>query len=151
MTEPNDGRMSFDEAAHFVQQMPAKVAFAAMPVFGELSDDAEQRAEGVRVFIVEADGAGAYRLRFVAGPFFANVFGANEIIAAADIPERVRELRFMPASFDETWLDGQIQVLIQRLVQSSGHDTAQMPDYEHAPTVGAGDDAVFPISFVGRG
>jgi len=151
MTQEDDGRLSFDEAVHYVQQQPGKVAFAAMPVFGERSDDAEQRAEGVRVFIVEADGAGGYRLRFVAGPFFANVVGANEIIAAAEIPPRVKELRFMPAGFDEAWLDGQIQVLIQKLVQASGRDTAQMPDYAHAPAVGADADVVLPISFVGRG
>jgi hypothetical protein len=150
MSEDNDGRMSFDEAVHFVQQQPAKAAFTAMPVFGERSDDAEQRAEGARVFILQADGSGGYRLRFISGPFFSNVHGANDIIAAADIPERVRELRFMPSRLEESWLDGQIQVLIQKLMQASGQDTAQMPDYEHAPAVRAGEDAVFPVSFISR-
>ena len=53
----NDGRMSFDEAVHYVQHQSCKAAFSAMPVFGDRSDDAEQRAEGVRVFIVEAESA----------------------------------------------------------------------------------------------
>jgi len=148
--QENDGRLSFDEAVRYVQQHPDRVAFAAAPVFGERTDDAEQRAEGARVFIVEADGAGAWRLRFVAGPFFSNVHGANEIIAAEDVPERVRGMRFLPARFDEAWLDGQLQLLIQNLAQASGNLPAQMPDYAGAPKVGAGPEAVFPISFVGR-
>ena len=147
MNENNDGRLSFDEATLFVLQQPDKVAFAALPVFGERSDDAEQRAEGVRVCIVETDGHGGYRLRFIAGPFFANVHGANEIIAAADIPERVKELRFLPSRFDEAWLDGQIQILVQKLAQASGLVLQQMPDYQSAAE---SESTVFPISFVDR-
>jgi hypothetical protein len=150
MSEETDGRMNFDEAVQYVQRQPDRAAFAAVPVFGERTDDAEQRAEGARVFIIEADGAGGWCVRFVAGPFFSNVHGANEIIAAADVPERVKELRFMPSSFDESWLDGQLQVLIQKLMQASGTLPPEMPDYASAPTVGAGSEAVFPISFVGR-
>ena len=147
MNQEEDGRMSFEQAVAFVRQQPGQVAFAAMPVFGELSDDAEQRAEGVRVFIIEADGSGGHRLRFVAGPFFANVHGANEIFAAADIPAPVTELRFLPGKLDEAWLDGQIQILVQKLVQTSGLVVPQMPDYEHA---GQTTEAVFPISFAER-
>lgn len=147
MTEENDGRLSFDQAVELVRQQPGRVAFAAMPVFGELSEDAEQRAEGVRIFIIEADGSGSHRLRFVAGPFFANVHGANESFAASDIPTPVTELRFLPGKLDEAWLDGQIQLLVQRLVQSSGLVTPQMPDYEHASQAA---ETVFPISFISR-
>jgi hypothetical protein len=150
MTEENDGRMSFGEAVHFVQQQPGRAAFAAMPVFGELGDDAEQRAEGARVFIVDADGKGSYRLRFIAGPFFANAYGANETIAPEDVPERVRELRFLSTRVDDGWLSEQIQVLIQKLMQASGQQTPQMPDYESAPGVAANPETVFPVSFIGR-
>jgi hypothetical protein len=150
MSEENDGRMSFDEAVHYVQQQPDRAAFAAVPVFGELSDDAEQRAEGARVFIVEADGAGSWRVRFVAGPFFSNAFAANETMASDDVPERVRELRYLATKVEEEWLSGQVQILIQKLMQANGALPPEMPDYASAPAVGAASDAVFPISFVGR-
>ena len=148
MSHEQDDRLDFDQAVALVRQQPAQVAFAAMPVFGELSDDAEQRAEGVRIFIVEADGRGGHQLRFVAGPFFANVHGANDIFSAADIPERVRELRFMVSRLDPDWLEGQIQILVQKLVQASGQGAPQMPDYEHAAQPA---DNVFPLTFAERG
>ena len=144
--ENNDGRLSFDAAVAFVRQQPDRAAFAAMPVLG----DDEQAAEGARVFVVETDGAGGYQVRFVAGPFFANVFAANETMAPADVPERVRELRFLPTRLEEEWLAGQVQILIQKLVQASGQTSPQMPDYASAPVVGAGEEAVFPISFIER-
>ena len=144
--ENNDGRLSFDEAVELVRQQPDKVAFAAVPVFGEN----DQAAEGARVFIVETDGAGAYHVRFVAGPFFANVFAANEVMVPADVPERVLELRFMPTRLEPEWLDGQVQILIQKLMQGTGAMAPQMPDYASAPAVGANADEVVPISFVGR-
>ncbi|OHC70012.1 MAG: hypothetical protein A2045_13255 [Rhodocyclales bacterium GWA2_65_20] len=144
--EQNDGRLSFDAAVAFVQQQPDQAAFAAMPVIGENSD----AAEGARIFIVAADGAGSYQVRFVAGPFFANVFAANETLAPADVPERVKSMRFMPTRLEEEWLTGQVQILIQKLVQASGQAAPQMPDYANAPVVSAGADDVFPISFVGR-
>ena len=147
--EMSDGRMSFDEAVHYVQQQPGKAAFSAMPVFGERTEDAEQRAEGARVFVLEADGVGSYRVRFVAGPFFANAFAANETIFPADLPDRIMELRFMPTRLEEAWLTMQVQILIQKLVQASGSEVPQMPDYAAAPAVGAGPEAVFPISFIG--
>jgi hypothetical protein len=146
----SDGRMSFDEAVRYVQQQPDRAAFAAVPVFGELSDDAEQRAEGARVFIVEADGAGSWHVRFVAGPFFSNAFAANETMAFDDVPERVRELRYLATKVEEEWLTGQVQILIQKLMQANGALPPEMPDYANTPIVGAAPDAVFPISFVGR-
>lgn len=148
--EENDGRMSFDQAVHFVQQQPGRAAFAAMPVFGDVTADEEQRAEGARVFIIEADGAGGWHVRFVAGPFFSTAFAANETLAPVDIPERMRELRYLPTRVEEDWLVGQVQILIQKLMQASGQMPEQMPDYANAPAYGAGPDAVFPISFVGR-
>jgi hypothetical protein len=149
MSDENDGRMSFDEAVHMVQQQPGKAAFAAVPVFGDRSDDEEQRAEGARVFIVEADGAGGYRVRFVAGPFFANAFAANETMMPDEVSEKVRGLRFLPTRVEEDWLVGQVQILIQKLMQASGSMPAEMPDYDNTPSFGAGPEAVFPISFVG--
>ena len=150
MEQEDDGRLSFDQAAHYVQQQPGKAAFAAMPVFGERSDDAEQRAEGARVFILEGDGAGSYRLRFVAGPFFSNVRGAEEVMAAAEIPDPAKSLRFLPTRFEADWLDGQIQVLIQKLMQATGQQAPQMPDYSSV-AARAADPAVIPVSFIGRG
>ena len=144
--EQNDGRLSFIDAVNFVRRQPDQAAFAALPVFGEN----EQAAEGARVFVIETDGAGGYQVRFVAGPFFANVFAANETLAPDDVPERVRELRFMPTRLEEEWLAGQVQILIQKLVQASGQAAVQMPDYANAPVVGAGAEDVFPVSFVGH-
>jgi hypothetical protein len=146
----NDGRMSFAEAVHYVQQQPGRAAFVASPVFGERSDDEEQRAEGARVVILEADGAGSWRARFVAGPFFANAFAANETLSPEEFPDSVKELRFLPTTVNEDWLVGQVQILIQKLMQANGNLPSQMPDYANQPGVGAGPEAVFPISFVGR-
>ena len=145
----NDGRLSFDQAVHMVRQQPGKAAFSDMQVFGEPSGDEEQRAEGARVFIIEGDDAGGYRVRFVAGPFFSNAFAANETLTPDEIPERVKELRYLPTKVEEDWLVGQVQVLIQKLMQASGSMPAEMPDYANTPGFGAGPEAVFPISFVG--
>ena len=150
MTEQDDGRMSFDQAVHYTRSNPDRAAFAAAPVFGERSEDEEQRAEGARVFIVQADGAGGWHVRFVAGPFFATAFAANETLAPAEVPDGVRELRFMPTRVEEDWLVGQVQVLIQKLMQAGGALPAAMPDYAGAPRGGAGPEAVFPVSFIGR-
>lgn len=150
MSEENDGRMSFDQAVHYVQQEAGRAAFAAVPVFGERSEDAEQRAEGARVFILEGNSAGGYHVRFVAGPFFSAALAADETMAAEDIPERVRELRFLPTRYEEDWLDGQVQILIQKLMQAAGEMPAQMPDYEAMPGHHAGPEAVFPITIIGR-
>lgn len=149
-TEENDGRLSFKEAvAHALRTRQA--AFAASPVFGERTDDEEQTAEGARIFVIEPDGEGDWQLRFVAGPFFANAYAANEIIAPEEVPDSVRELRYMPTRVEEHWYDEQIQVLIQKLVKAAGIAAERMPDYEDAPLPAAGPEAVFPISFIGRG
>lgn len=151
IADSDDGRMSFTEAVQYVRQHPDRAAFAAAPVFGERSEDEEQRAEGARVFIVQADGAGGWRVRFVAGPFFATAFAANETMMPAEVPDSVRGLRFMPTRVEEDWLSGQVQILIQKLMQANGSLPAEMPDYASAPSVGAGPEAVFPVSFIGRG
>jgi hypothetical protein len=147
--EENDGRLSFKEAVAYVMQTK-RAAFAAAPVFGERSDDEEQTAEGARIFVVEPDDDGDWQLRFIAGPFFSNAYAANEIIAPEEIPDSVRELRYMPTRVEAGWYDEQIQVLIQKLVKSAGIAAEQMPDYESAPMPAAGPEAVFPISFIGR-
>lgn len=153
MSEANqesDGRLSFKEAvAHAIQRKQS--AFAAMPVFGERTDDEDQVAEGARIFIVEPDGEGDWQLRFIAGPFFSSAYAANEVLVPEDAPDSVRELRFMPThAIDEKWFSEQIQILIQKLVQGSGIN-AEIPDYENMPGRAAAAETVFPVSFIGRG
>jgi hypothetical protein len=148
-TQENDGRLSFMEAVAYVMQRK-KPVFAAMPVFGDRTDDEQQTAEGAKVFIIEPDGEGDWQMRFIAGPFFSAAYAANEVLAPEDVPGSVRDLRFMPTHCEEEWFTDQIQLLIQKLVQGSNID-AQMPDYQNVPAKGAGPDAVFPVSFVGRG
>lgn len=143
--EDDDGRLNFDAAVQLVKAQPERAAFAAVPVFG----DNDQTAEGARVFVVESDGAGGYRVRFVAGPFFANAVAANDILAPDDVPDRVKELRFMPTRLEEEWLDEQVQMLIRKLMEASGQAAPQMPAYEEAPVAGGVETAV-PISFIRR-
>jgi hypothetical protein len=138
-------RLSFDEAAKRAQTGGGE-AFAAAPVF---ADDGET-AEGARVFIVEGDGAGSYQVRFIAGPFFSAAFAANEVLAAADVPERVRELQFLPTRFAPEWAGNQVQVLVSRLVQASGVSLPEMPDYLAAPQRAAAPEVRFPILDIGR-
>jgi hypothetical protein len=149
----DDGRLSFMEAVAYVMQQKRPV-FAAMPVFGDRSDDENQTAEGAKVFIIETDpeeDGGDWRMRFIAGPFFSTAFAAHETLAPEDVPASVRDLRFMPTRCEEEWFSDQIQILIQKLVQAA-NITAQMPDYEAVPAKGAGPDAVFPVQFLrGRG
>lgn len=145
-TQENDGRLSFDQAVAHVRQNK-QAAFAAMPVFG----DDEETAEGARIFILDNDDEGELRLRFIAGPFFSAAYAANDVIPTEEIPNSVRELRFMPTRCEEEWYSDQIQILIQKLVKAAGINTEQMPDYANAPTHGAGPEAVFPISFIGKG
>ena len=147
----NDGRLSFKEAVAYVMQKQ-QAAFCAMPVFGDRTDDEEQTAEGARIFIVEPDPEEAgddWRMRFIAGPFFSNAYAANEILTPEEVPDNVRELRFLPTRIIDDYYSEQIQVLIQKLVQGSGI-AAQMPDYESMPVRKAEDQVVFPVNFIGR-
>jgi len=150
-SQENDGRLSFKEAVAYVMQKQ-QAAFCAMPVFGDRSDDEEQTAEGARIFVIEldpeADGSD-WQLRFVAGPFFSNAYAANEILTPEEVPDSVRDLRYLPTRIESNWYDEQIQVLIQKLVQGSGI-AAQMPDYERMPSRKADEQAVFPVNFIGR-
>ena len=148
MNEENDGRLSFKEAVAYVMQN-RQAAFCALPVFGERTDDEEQTAEGVRIFVIEYDGDGDWQLRFIAGPFFSAAFAANEILAPEEVPDSVRELRFLPTRPLEDYYADQIQILLQKLVQASGI-TAQIPDYESMPMRRAEEQVVFPVSFIGR-
>lgn len=142
----DDGRLSFDAAVKFVQQQPERAAFVGLPVFG----DNDETAEGARVFIVRADGAGGWKMHFIAGPFFSSAFAAHETLAPDEVPERVRELHFLPTRLDDAWLDEQVQILIQKLMQGTGLAAPQMPDYAGAPAFGAAPETVFPVSFIGR-
>lgn len=141
-----DQRLNFADAIQFVRQS-GSAAFAALPVFG----DDEETAEGARLFILEGDSVSGYRLRFIAGPFFSAAYAANEMVAPEDIPDRVRELGFLPTRYEEDWLSDQLQVLIHKLMQAAGVATTAMPDYGHMPAKGAGPAVEFPVSFIGRG
>ena len=139
-----DSRLSFDEAVQYVLQRNA-AAFAVHPVFEE-EDDASP--SGARVFVLAADGKGGHFLRFLAGRFFSGAYAADDVIEAADIPERVRELRFLPTRFEEDWFSDQIQVLIGKLMSASGSAAPHMPDYENAPQKHAAAEVVFPVAFI---
>jgi hypothetical protein len=139
-----DNRLSFDEAVQHVLQRNA-AAFAVHPVFEE-EDDASP--SGARVFVLAADGKGGYTMRFLAGRFFSGAYAADDVIEAEDIPERVRELRFLPTRFEEDWFSDQIQVLIGKLMSASGSAAPHMPDYENAPQKHAAAEVVFPVTFI---
>jgi len=142
---PAQERLSFDQAVRRACD-ECKAAFAAVPVFGE--DD--QTAEGARVFIIDGEGAGGHRVRYIAGPFFSSSYAANELLDDAQIPDRVRELRFLPTTCREEWLSDQIQVLIGKLVQAAQVAAPGMPDYLNAPVRAAAPEVVFPFSRIGR-
>lgn len=150
MPENELNRLSFNEAVAFVKQRK-QAAFAAMPVFGDDEGDENATAEGARIFILlpdPADDDEGWTLRFIAGPFFSTAYAANEVIPAEEIPDRVRELLFMPTRCEESWFTGQLQVLLAKLTQAAGVG-GQMPDYEVQAAKGAGPEAVFPVSFIG--
>ncbi|MDA8261109.1 MAG: hypothetical protein M0Z99_36635 [Betaproteobacteria bacterium] len=146
MSENALNRLSFNEAVAFVKQR-RKAAFAAMPVFGDDNDENAQ-AEGARVFLLLPDEDEGWTLRFIAGPFFSAAYAANDIIPSDEIPDRVRELLFVPTRCEEDWLSDQLQVLLGKLTQAAGIGE-QMPDY-NAPSAKAAADVVFPISFIGH-
>lgn len=144
MQETN--RLSFNEAIVMVRNT-GKAAFAAMPVFGD-GDNAET-AEGARIFILLPDEDEGWVLRFIAGPFFSTAYAANDIIPVDEIPDRVRELMFVPTRCEDAWLEEQLQVLLAKLTQAAGIGE-QLPDYAAQAAKGAGPDAVFPVAFIGR-
>ena len=137
-------RLSFNDAVALVRQ-GRQAAFAAMPVFG---DENSETAEGARVFILLPDEDEGWKLRFIAGPFFSAAYAANDIIPNDEIPDRVRELLFVPTRCDEDWFTDQLQVLLGKLTQAAGIGE-QMPDYAAQAAKGAGPEAVFPVSFIG--
>lgn len=141
---PEDNRLSFEEAVHYVVQRNA-AAFAVHPVFEEEDDESPS---GARVFVLAADGKGGWFLRFLAGRFFSGAYAADDVIAAEDVPERVRELRFLPTRFEEEWFSDQIQVLIGKLMSATGNAAPHMPDYQNAPQKHAAGEVVFPVAFI---
>ena len=138
-------RLTFEQAVEFACAS-GKAAFAAAPVFG----DDQERAEGVRVFVIEGDGQSGCKVRFIAGPFFSAALAANEVLADDDITDSVREMLFMPTSFSEDWLSGQIQVLIARLMQAAEVVAPDMPNYLDAKARTAASEVTFPIRLIGR-
>lgn len=139
-----DNRLSFDEAVQYVLKNSA-AAFTVHPVFEE---DDDESPSGARVFVLASDGKGGYFMRFLAGRFFSGAYAANDVIEVGDIPERVRELRFLPTRFEEDWFSDQIQVLIGKLMSASGMAAPHMPDYQSAPQKHAAAEAVFPVAFI---
>ena len=93
-------RLSFNDAVAYVQQT-GKAAFAAMPVFGDDENDENATAEGARVFLLLPDEEEGWLLRFIAGPFFTSAYAANDVIPAEEIPDRVRELFYMPTRCED--------------------------------------------------
>jgi hypothetical protein len=144
--EQQDGRMSFDEAVRHVT-LGGAAAFAVTPVF----EEDQEAAAGARIYLLSPDGKGSYFMQFVAGPFFSAAYAANERLAPQDIPQRMRELRYLPTRYEEDWLSDQVQLLIQKLMQASGAEMAHMPDYKSAPRPHADAEVVFPVAFIGKG
>jgi len=138
-------RMTFEQAVGYACAT-GKAAFAAAPVFGE----DQERAEGVRVVVIQGDGQGGRRVRFIAGPFFSAALAANETLADDEISESLRDMLFMPTTFSEDWLSDQIQVLIARLVQAAAIVAPDMPDYLDAKARTAAPEVTFPIRSIGR-
>ena len=146
MSDINQNRLSFNQAVVFVKNSK-QAAFAAMPVFGD-DDGSAETAEGARIFILLPDEDEGWTLRFIAGPFFSAAYASNDIIPSDEIPDRVRELLFVPTRCEEDWLTDQLQVLLGKLTQAAGIGE-QMPDYSAQPAKAASADVVFPISFIG--
>ena len=147
MPETELNRLSFNEAVVFVKQSK-RAAFAAMPVFGDDADDENARAEGARIFILLPDADEGWTLRFIAGPFFSAAYAANDQIPADEIPDRVRELMFMPTRCEEDGLTDPLQILLGKLTQAAGIGE-QMPDYASLAAKGAAPEVVFPVSIIG--
>lgn len=142
-TQPE--RLTFEQAVAYACA-GGNAAFAATPVFG---DDQEQ-AEGARVFVIEGDGRGSCKVRFIAGPFFSAALAANEVLEDGDIGDALRDMLFLPTSFSEDWLSDQIQVLIARLVQGAEIGAPDMPNYLEAKARTAAPEVTFPIRSIGR-
>ena len=145
---PETNRLSFNQAVVFVNNS-RQAAFAAMPVFGDEEDGTAETAEGARIFILLPDEDEGWILRFIAGPFFSAAYAANDIIPANEVPDRVRELLFVPTRCEEDWLTDPLQVLLAKLTQAAGIGE-QMPDYTAQPAKAASPNVVFPVSFIGR-
>ena len=139
-------RLTFEQATSFACAT-GKAAFAAAPVFG---DHDQERAEGVRVFVIEGDGRGGCKFRFIAGPFFSAALAANEVLADDEITDGLREMLYMPTSFSEDWLSEQIQVLIARLAKAAEIVPPDMPNYLDAKARAAAPEVTFPIRSIGR-
>lgn len=136
--------LSFEQAVQHVRRTKG-AAFAAAPVFGDDQDS----AEGARVYVLVPDGQGDCVLRFIAGPFFTRGLAADETLGRDEIPAYVRELRFRPTEFSESWLEDQLQVVVSRLVRAAGIE-AQMPEYPPAAPPAPPPEAVVPLHLVGR-
>jgi hypothetical protein len=117
-------RLSFNEAVAFVQQT-GKAAFAAMPVFGDDERRRERhRRRRPRLPACCPTRTTAGCLRFIAGPFFTSAYAANDLIPAEEIPDRVRELLYMPTRCEDDWLTDQLQILLAKADPGRRHRRA---------------------------
>lgn len=142
-TQPE--RLTFEQAVAYACGS-GNAAFAATPVFG----DDQERAEGVRLFVIQGDGQGSCQIRFIAGPFFSAALAANEVLADDQVTDGLREMLFLPTSFSEDWLSEQIQVLVGRLVQAADIVAPDMPNYLDTRARAAAPEVLFPIRAIGR-
>ena len=141
----SEGLMDFEAAVAFIRST-GKSAFIAIPIF---ADDGEN-AEGAKVFVLRKQADGGFHVRFVAGPFFSAALAADEELSSTEIPESVRQLRYIRSECQEEWFSDQIQILIGKLVQASDSPPAEMPDYLGVPARTAAPEVRFPIAMIGR-
>ena len=140
-----DDRLTFDDAVTHVQSEGA-CAFTAIPV---IADDGES-VEGVRVYVLQRDGAGRAQVRFLAGAFFSNALAADEVWRFDEIPSHTRELQFLPSKCQDEWFSEQIQILVGRLVTASSMVVPEMPNYLGAANRIASPEVRFPVAMIGR-
>ncbi|MEJ5269712.1 MAG: hypothetical protein WHS85_05835 [Hydrogenophilus sp.] len=142
------GRLPFEQAVRFALT-EGQPLFCVVPVFPDVIDDEEARAEGAKVWIIQPTSGGGWGLLYIAGPFFTAAHAANERISPEEIPDGVRSLSFAPTWVEEEWLSAPIQILVQKLVAASELD-AGLPDYAGQRRRRAASEVRFPAAMIGR-
>ncbi|MCX7945418.1 MAG: hypothetical protein N2557_00375 [Hydrogenophilus sp.] len=143
------GRLPFQQAIRYVQEEGQPV-FAVVPVFPDVVEDEEVRAEGAKVFILQPHETHGWELVYIAGPFFTSAYVANERILPPEVPASVAELSFIPTWVNEEWFEEPVQILVQRLTEAAELET-ELPDYASARRRRAREGTSFPVAFVGKG
>lgn len=142
------GRLPFVHAVRYVENELQPV-FCAVPVFPDVADDEEVRAEGAKIFIIQPNDETGWELVFISGPFFTSAYAAHERLLPSDVPPGVAELSFIPTWVNEEWFELPVQVLIQKLAQAAELEN-EIPDYENARRRRARQGTTFPVAFVGK-